>query len=811
MLLALVALGIAPPSDARSKKGRAKPKAAAPTIADAPLPPEVAATTDAVAAAARAGRWAEALDGVARLRTLDPPLAAANGYDYLEARAQAELGRFDPALSGFAAIVAAGGPLAPAARRELAWTSWTAGRPDGADALLQRAEAGEGDAEEAARAVTEHFERADPARLLAAAERLENRGPVSMRREMRLHRAIALVRLGREGEAAPLLLALAVGDPARVDSYAALQQLDRLGRGLAFDGHPPDTRRRLAETALAHRDFERAIPALDRSLPPGGDREYRVGRALEQAERHDAAVVRYEAALALEPVGPRRDLVLYRLAQTKVLGGRPAEAITAFHRLLDEASSPAARQRAHLSLLRLEVETGRLDEAVAHFTSLRIAPVPSKGRRGSKSPPLSSATASTVEEARVLVGAALLEAGRIEAAASLLEGGPPDVAASTILRYWRGRLAEAQGRPEEAAARLAAAAAWAGEDPVGLAARERIGRLPSEARLAVRGTRLAATAAPAAGGRALLDGRELLALSLGDAETAEAVEVLRLIGRATPSTAPWVDLVPAPLPRPLPAGHPSAGSDATRMLLALGLTGDAGPDLSRYLPLSRPATALAAALAHLDGGDWSRGLYAASVIRGRVDELPFEALPASLQRALYPEAYPAEVASGSVASRVEAELIRAVIREESHFRPASRSGAAARGLMQFVIATAHDVAGRLGLGEIQPDDLYRPDLSVALGARYLADLLETFGGEAGPAVAAYNAGTPAAKAWRRSAGSGEVEKFLAAVAYPETRAYVRRVVGSWARYRQLAGRPGPFRVAALPEAPFLPPVAGAPR
>jgi soluble lytic murein transglycosylase len=139
-----------------------------------------------------------------------------------------------------------------------------------------------------------------------------------------------------------------------------------------------------------------------------------------------------------------------------------------------------------------------------------------------------------------------------------------------------------------------------------------------------------------------------------------------------------------------------------------------------------------------------------------------------------------------MASRVEPELIRAVIREESRFRPSAGSGAAARGLMQFVISTAREVSIHLGFGEIRPDDLYRTDLSVRLGGRYLADLLAKFDSEKGPAIAAYNAGPSAAGAWRRFARNGEVERYLAAINYPETRAYVRKVYGSYLRYRQLA-------------------------
>ena len=110
---------------------------------------------------------------------------------------------------------------------------------------------------------------------------------------------------------------------------------------------------------------------------------------------------------------------------------------------------------------------------------------------------------------------------------------------------------------------------------------------------------------------------------------------------------------------------------------------------------------------------------------------------------------------------VDPRLLAAITQAESGFNPAALSGAGAVGLTQLMPGTAS------GLG-VDPTD---PVANLDGGARYLAGQLDSFG-RVDLAVAAYNAGPGAV---RQAGGVPD---------YPETQAYVRRVLGY---YQQLGG------------------------
>ena len=80
---------------------------------------------------------------------------------------------------------------------------------------------------------------------------------------------------------------------------------------------------------------------------------------------------------------------------------------------------------------------------------------------------------------------------------------------------------------------------------------------------------------------------------------------------------------------------------------------------------------------------------------------------------------------------LEESLVRAVVTAESDFNPSTVSKAGAMGLMQLMPETAAD------LGVTDPFD---PAQNVEGGTRYLAMMLERFGGDRDKALAAYNWG-----------------------------------------------------------------------
>ena len=126
------------------------------------------------------------------------------------------------------------------------------------------------------------------------------------------------------------------------------------------------------------------------------------------------------------------------------------------------------------------------------------------------------------------------------------------------------------------------------------------------------------------------------------------------------------------------------------------------------------------------------------------------------------------------AQNVEANLLRAVIEQESAFRPCAISPKGAQGLMQLMPDTAAQLAVH---------DVFDPKENIEAGAKYLKQLIDKYKGDLKLALGAYNSGPATID---QAGGIPDI---------PETRDYVDSIL------KKIAKLPAPPAPDPRPPAP----------
>ena len=318
--------------------------------------------------------------------------------------------------------------------------------------------------------------------------------------------------------------------------------------------------------------------------------------------------------------------------------------------------------------------------------------------------------------------------------------------------YWLGRAAADSGAMELSTAHWQAAAA---ADPMGyygIRAAERLGVPVDRAPGAVSST-----------GGADFDAavpRWLVGWQPGTsaaswAEARDAVRSRREVRRA----AAWLDV-----------GERNAALRAMRAANTV-LAGDTA---SQAL-LAREAARL---------GLWDAATSAAGEVLAAAPPGARLTAPAALARLAYPDPFGDLVRREAAGNGIPPALLFALIRQESRFEPAVRSGAGASGLTQVMPKTGEGIARLLNEPDFAVEKLNQPHYALRFGAFFLARQLTQFHGQPLAALAAYNSGPGNAQRWSNDAG-GDPDLFAELIDFRETRLYVRLVAEHAAHYRRL--------------------------
>ncbi len=167
-----------------------------------------------------------------------------------------------------------------------------------------------------------------------------------------------------------------------------------------------------------------------------------------------------------------------------------------------------------------------------------------------------------------------------------------------------------------------------------------------------------------------------------------------------------------------------------------------------------------------------------------------------LPERMYPIRIPPQVSGAA-----PLEFTQAITRQESSFDPRARSSADARGMMQFLPATAAGVARRLGMS-YSADQLWEPDYNMTLGSYHLGELMAANNGSMLLATVGYNAGPARPNQWIARCGDPRGNPiatidFIECAPFTETRNYMMRVMENMAVYKaRLNGGSAPLTPSA---------------
>ncbi len=138
---------------------------------------------------------------------------------------------------------------------------------------------------------------------------------------------------------------------------------------------------------------------------------------------------------------------------------------------------------------------------------------------------------------------------------------------------------------------------------------------------------------------------------------------------------------------------------------------------------------------------------------------------------------------------VDRALVFALVRQESEFNTRAKSHAGARGLMQLMPRTASFIARDRRFRTSKRKDLYRPEVNIALGQKYILHLAKETAGNLVHLIASYNGGPGNVRKWlRRGRFNDDPLLFIETVPATETREFVQHVLTNLWVYRARLGQ-----------------------
>ena len=106
--------------------------------------------------------------------------------------------------------------------------------------------------------------------------------------------------------------------------------------------------------------------------------------------------------------------------------------------------------------------------------------------------------------------------------------------------------------------------------------------------------------------------------------------------------------------------------------------------------------------------------------------------------------------------------------------------------MQLMPYTAKDIARVVKIRNLKLEDIFKPEINVMLGVRYMEEVFRNFNGNMVFAIASYNAGPHRIKQWQKKYDfDKDPDLFVESIPYKETKNYVKKVLQNYWIYKEL--------------------------
>ena len=168
--------------------------------------------------------------------------------------------------------------------------------------------------------------------------------------------------------------------------------------------------------------------------------------------------------------------------------------------------------------------------------------------------------------------------------------------------------------------------------------------------------------------------------------------------------------------------------------------------------------------------------------------LAIDQAPRKFWELLFPLPYRGDLEAAAARHGLDPFLVAGLIRQESEFNPAARSGAPAYGLTQVLPATGRRFARKEGIPRFTPAVLLQPAANLRIGTSIIRSMLDQTNGSIEQTLAAYNAGPNRVAEWLTWANYREPAEFVESIPFTETRDYVQAVMRNADMYRRLYGK-----------------------